>query len=75
MSTGPVESKVKAASLGAAVAGVILWVLETYVFHGIVPAPLQAIIDIAVPAVTAFILGYAARHTPRTDPDAQIRRL
>jgi hypothetical protein len=70
--SGPVESKVKAATFGAAVAGVGVWALETYVFHGSVPLPIQALIDIAVPGVCAFVLGWAAKHTPRTDPGATV---
>lgn len=70
MSTGPVESKVKAATTGAAIAGVVVWVLESYVFHSTVPAPIQALLDIAIPGVVAFAAGYVARHTFRNDPDA-----
>ncbi len=70
MSTGPIESKVKAASLGAAAAGVIVWALETYMFKGAVPVPIQAFIDLALPALAAFAAGYAAKHTFRRDPDA-----
>lgn len=70
MTTGPVESKVKMGAFGAAVAGVVVWTLETYVFRGAVPLPIQALIDIAVPAVAAFAFGYAAKHTFRNDPDA-----
>lgn len=72
MSTGPVESKVKAATFGAALAGVLVWVLETYLFHASVPMPLQALIDIAIPAGAVFAAGYTTRHTPRADPDASV---
>lgn len=70
MTTGPIEAKVKNAAVGAALAGVVVWALETYVFRGNVPVPIQALIDIAVPAVAAFAFGYAAKHTFRNDPDA-----
>lgn len=72
MSTGPVETKVKAAAFGAALAGVCVWALETYAFHGTVPLPIQALIDIAIPAIAAFGLGFSAKHTARTDPDATV---
>lgn len=70
MSTGPVESKVKAAAFGAALAGLGVWVLETYAFKGSVPIPVQAVIDIAIPAIVAFAAGFVAKHTFRNDPDA-----
>lgn len=70
MSTGPVESKVKAGAFGAAVAGVVVWVLETYTFSGAVPLPVQAVIDIGVPAIFGFLFAYAAKHTFRNDADA-----
>lgn len=70
MSTGPVEAKVKMATFGAATAGLIVWVAETYWFKGAVPVPVQAFIDLAVPAALAFVFGYAAKHTFRRDPDA-----
>jgi hypothetical protein len=71
MSSGPVEAKVTYATVGAAIAGVLIWALETYLFRGVVPLPVQALIDIAVPALSAFGFGYAARHTFRNDPDAR----
>jgi hypothetical protein len=71
MSTGPVEAKVKWGGAGAAVGGLVVWALETYVFHGSVPVPVQAFIDLAVPAGLAWVLGYAAKHTFRDDPDAR----
>ena len=70
MTTGPVEAKVKSAAFGAALAGVVVWALETYVFRNTVPVPIQALIDIAVPALAAFALGFQAKHTFRNDPDA-----
>lgn len=71
MSTGPVEGKVKAAAFGAACAGVLIWALETYAFRKTVPLPVRALIDIAIPAALTFLAGWAAKHTFRTDPDAQ----
>lgn len=71
MSTGPVETKVKSAAGWAAVTGFAVWVLETYVFHATVPAPVQALIDVAVPGLGALLGGYLAKHTYRNDPDAR----
>lgn len=74
MSTGPVESKVKGATLGAAAAGLCVWLLENYLFKGVVPVPVQAFIDVAIPAGLALLLGWSAPHTWRHDPDATRRR-
>ena len=71
MSTGPIETKVTSATFGAAIAGVAVWALQTYVFESDVPLPVQALIGIAVPAVAAFVAGYSAKHTTRNDPDAR----
>lgn len=60
-----IETKVKAATGAAAVSGFVLWILGSYVFNGEVPAPVVALVSIAVPAVFAFAAGYLARHTPR----------
>jgi hypothetical protein len=49
----------------------VVWALETYVFKGTVPIPIQALIDIAIPAIAAFGVGYAVHHTWRNDPDAR----
>jgi hypothetical protein len=69
--TSRVETKVTAASLAAAVSGVALWALSTYVFKGgDVPAGLVSLIDVAVPAVLAAAAGYFAPHTPRPSPPA-----
>lgn len=61
----PVERKVKAASSGAAVAGLVLWVLQVYVFAGDVPDPVVVAVGALVPAVVAWVAGYRAKHTPR----------
>ena len=65
----PVEVKVQAASLAAAVSGVVLWALQTYAFKGnAVPPGLVSLVDVAVPAVLAAAAGWAAPHTPRDVP-------
>jgi len=64
-----IEAKVQASTLAAAAAGVILWVLQTYVFKGnAVPGGLVSLVDAATPALAAAIAGYLAPHTPRTPP-------
>jgi hypothetical protein len=65
----PVETKVKSATVGAALAGVLVWLLETYAFGGDVPGPVQAAVDIVVPGAAALAAGWVARHTPR--PEAE----
>ena len=70
MSSGPVETKVKAGAGAAVVGGLIVWTLKEYVFGGEVPEPVVAFIFLAVPAVASFFGGYVARHTFRHDPDA-----
>ncbi|MFF4777508.1 hypothetical protein ACFY05_32095 [Microtetraspora fusca] len=61
----PVEVKVKASTSAAAVAGVIVWLLQEYVLHGAVPEPLQMLVTVVTPPVCAFVAGWLAKHTPR----------
>jgi len=70
MSTrAPVETKVTAGSLAAALSGAIIWALQTYAFKGNdVPAGLVSLIYVAIPGVLAFAAGYYTRHTPRPAP-------
>jgi hypothetical protein len=74
-STGPMERKVAAATggsgLGVALAGVILWVLDTYAFRtSEVPDPLVVLVWAVVPVALTLAGGWLARHTPRDDEDA-----
>jgi hypothetical protein len=65
----PVEAKVQAAGIAGGAAGVVLWVLQTYVFKGTaVPAGLVSLVDVAVPGVLALAGAYLAPHTPRALP-------
>ena len=64
---GPVEAKVSAATVAAAVSGLIVWVLQNYVFRGEVPFPVSSAVQVIVPALFAFVAGWCARHTPRPD--------
>lgn len=69
MNTGPIERKVTASTGATAVAGLILWLLSTYVFKGEVPIEVVAFIMWLVLTVSAFVGGYLAKHTPRPDLD------
>lgn len=64
---GPIETKVTAATIGAAVSGLGLWALQTYVFKGELPLPVTAAVQTIVPAIVTFIAGWLAQHTPRPD--------
>lgn len=63
----PVEAKVKAATGAAAVAGLLVWLLEEYVFGAAAPEAVEAAVDVLVPAAAALVAGWLARHTPRID--------
>lgn len=65
---GPVERKVTASTGAAAVSGLVLWVLGTYVFRGGVPDTVVSWTYVAVPAALTFAAGYSARHTHRPPP-------
>jgi hypothetical protein len=60
-----VETKVNAAGIGAALAGVLMWVFTTYVFNGDVPDSFTLLINIVVPGVVAWVAGWLAPHTRR----------
>lgn len=65
----PIEAKAQAAGLSAAAAGVVLYLLQTYVFKGsAVPAGLVSLIDAVVPGLLALAGAYLAPHTPRPVP-------
>ena len=69
-STGPVETKVTAATIAAAASAFGAWVLRAYVFHGDLPPEVEVFADITIAGVVTFTAGWFARHTPRADPDA-----
>lgn len=72
LASGPVERKVTAATAGAVVTAVIIWLFDTYVFNGTgTPEPVANFIELAVLGLGTFASGWIARHTPRTDPPAQ----
>lgn len=81
--TGPIETKVKASSIGAAAGGALatfgLWLLGVVVWGASndadaataavasVPAPVAGLVLLGVPAAVAFTAGRAANHTFRPD--------
>lgn len=65
--THPVETKVKAATVSAAIAGLIVWALQTWAFGGEIPGPVEAAVNVLVPGAAAAIAGFWAPHTPRPD--------
>lgn len=65
----PIEAKAQAAGLAGTVAGIVLWLLQTYAFKGnAVPAGLVSLIDAVVPGAIALLGAYLAPHTPREVP-------
>ena len=69
-STGPVESKVSAATVAAAVSSLVVWILQSYVFRGEVPFPVAAAVQVGVPALATLAASWLAPHTHRSDLDA-----
>src|SRR5258708_32470784 len=65
MKRAPVEPKVAAGSLGATAAGIIVWILQTYVFRGNLNAGAEAYIYAAIPGAVTFLLAYLAPHQRR----------
>jgi hypothetical protein len=72
MANGPIEAKVKAATLAAFVVGLVVSTLNQTQADsqllGSLPAWLQFVLTVAVPPVVTFLSGWKARHTPKTDP-------
>lgn len=70
-----VESKVKAATVGAGSASIVsnflLYVISTCVTHGTVAPEVTGFVNLVVVATGAFWGGWYARHTPRPDLDPQ----
>jgi hypothetical protein len=70
----PTESKVKAATVGAAgsaavITPFVIWVVDVLAFNGDaapdVPLPVVGVIGLVVTGVSAFVAGYWAKHSPR----------
>lgn len=73
MPSAPVETKVKAAAIGAGTGAVlaefVCWLLDDYIITphvtGDLPTPVSAAVLVAVTAGLAWLAGYRARHSPR----------
>ena len=63
----PIETKTQAGAISAAASGVILWLLQTYVFKGNMPQGIESLVYLIVPGVLAGAAAYLAPHTPRPD--------
>ena len=64
----PLEAKAQAAGVSGAVAGILIWVLQTYVFKGTLNPGVVSLVYAAVPGALALAGAYLAPHTPRTVP-------
>lgn len=65
MKRAPVEPKVSAGGLSATTAGIIVWILQTYVFKGRLDPGVTAYLYAAIPGVIAFAAAYLAPHQAR----------
>lgn len=63
----PIETKVTAGAVTAAVVSFIAWLLSRYVFDGAVPDAVYGLLVVLIPGVSSFVAGYMAKHTPRAD--------
>ena len=61
----PVEPKVQRGSLAATASGIVLYLLQVYVFKGAVPAGVASLIYAIVPGAVAFVAAYYAPHQAR----------
>lgn len=66
-----IEPKVQAATGGATGAALVCWALTHWVWHGALPVPVEALVDVIVPGVTALAGGYLTPHQDR--PGAPVR--
>lgn len=63
-----IEPKVAAATWGAVLSALLVWVLETYAFHGSLPDPVNAAVQTLIPGIVAFVSGWLAQHVDRPAP-------
>jgi hypothetical protein len=61
-----VEAKVKAAATAATLVSLVVSLLGLYVFHGVVPDWVTAVVGTVVTGGLTFTAGWLAKHTPRT---------
>jgi uncharacterized membrane protein (Fun14 family) len=73
--SAPIEAKVLASTAVTFLVGIAIAVLNDVSADssllGPLPSWLQAVVLALAPSAAAFLAGYRARHTPRTDPAAQ----
>jgi hypothetical protein len=60
------DAEALAGCIGAALGGLIIWILQTYAFTGDVPGGWQPVLDVIVPAFTAFVFAWLAPPHTRT---------
>lgn len=58
MAAAKVSPKVKASTAAGAVTAFVLWLLAEYVFGAEVPAAVEGLVALVVPAALAFAAGY-----------------
>jgi Na+/proline symporter len=70
---GPIETKVAASAASGMLAGVITWILTTYVpaFHSGLPPALASFLPYIITLVASTLSGYLAPHTSRPAVSAQ----
>ena len=61
----PPGAQANAASLTAATVGLILWTLESYVFHGAVPAEVAGVVILGVPWLSGRVAAELAYRRAR----------
>lgn len=66
----PVETKVKASAAGSALATVVCWLLNRYVFPDGMPAEISAAITVIIVSGVTLGAGWLAKHTPRSSAEA-----
>lgn len=67
-----IEPKVTAATGGATAAAAACWVLTQFVFHGALPVPVEALVDVVVPGAVALLGGYLTPHQDRPPTGAAL---
>ncbi len=72
--TGPVETKVTAATTAAVLSSLVVWALDEYAFPAdTVPGVVEAAVVLLVTGAVTFLAGYMAKHTRRPDLPAAER--
>ena len=63
-----IEPKVKASGSGAAVAGLVVWILNHYWMRQGVPPPVSIAVYVITPGVVALVAGYYRKVVPPKQP-------